>query len=204
MRKLVLATRNAGKEHELKALLAGLPLEVVSLRNYPDVPELVEDGDTFAANAAAKARQAAAFTGEMALADDSGLEVDALAGRPGVHSARFAGPRANDADRNAKLLEMLEGVPTERRTARFKAAMAVAWPGGGCGLPGLLEVEEACEGLITEAPRGDGGHGFDPVFLYGPAGRTFAEMTIDEKNEVSHRGRAARTIRGLLLARTRS
>ncbi|MHB9059111.1 MAG: non-canonical purine NTP pyrophosphatase, partial [Bacillota bacterium] len=110
MRKLVLATRNAGKERELKLLLAGLPLEIASLRDYPEIPELVEDGDTFAANAAAKARQVAAFTGEMALADDSGLEVDALGGRPGVHSARFAGPGASDADRNAKLLEMLTGV----------------------------------------------------------------------------------------------
>ena len=199
MRKLVLATRNAGKERELRLLLAGLPLELVSLRDYPDVPDLVENGDTFAANAAAKARQVAAYTGEMALADDSGLEVDALGGAPGVRSARFAGPSATDADRITRLLEMLAGVPVERRTARFVAAMAVAWPGGGCPLPRLLQVEEICEGRIIDAPRGNGGHGFDPVFLYEPAGRTFAEMTIEEKNEVSHRGRAARAIRKLLL-----
>ncbi|MHB9112917.1 MAG: non-canonical purine NTP pyrophosphatase, partial [Thermoleophilia bacterium] len=135
--------------------------------------------------------------------DDSGLEVDALGGRPGVHSARFAGPGASDADRNAKLLEMLTGVPAERRTARFRAAMAVAWPGGGCGLPRLLEVEEKCEGRIIEAPRGTGGHGYDPVFFYEPAGRAFAEMTTEEKNEVSHRGRAARAMRDLLLKTSR-
>ncbi len=198
MRKLVLATRNAGKERELKLLLAGLPLEIVSLRDYPEMPELVEDGETFAANAAAKARQVAVYTGEMALADDSGLEVDALGGRPGVHSARFAGPGASDADRNAKLLEMLKDVPAGRRTARFKAAMAVAWPGGGCGLPRVLEVEEACEGRIVETPRGIDGHGYDPVFFFPPAARTFAEMTTEEKNLVSHRGRAALAVRELL------
>lgn len=199
MRRLVLATRNQGKEREFKELLAGLPFEVVSLAAYPNAPEIAEDGDTFAENALAKARQVAAFTGEIALADDSGLEVDAIGGRPGIHSARFAGPRASDLDRINKLLEMIQDVPPPGRTARFQAAIAVVWPFTGCGaFPKTLTVQESCEGTITTEPRGTGGHGFDPVFYYQPADKTFAEMTMAEKNEVSHRGRATRAMRALL------
>jgi XTP/dITP diphosphohydrolase len=201
VRRLVLATRNQGKEREFRELLADLPLAVVGLGAYPNAPEVAEDGSSFAENALAKARQVAAYTGEIALADDSGLEVDALGGRPGIHSARFAGPRANDADRIDKLLELLKDVPPPLRTARFQAAIAVVWPRDACGdVPRTLAVQESCEGRITEAPRGTGGHGFDPVFYHEPSGKTFAEMTMEEKNEVSHRGRAARAIRRLLLS----
>ncbi|MDI6870469.1 MAG: XTP/dITP diphosphatase [Bacillota bacterium] len=182
---LVVASRNRHKVEELRQLLAGLPVEVRSLADYPEAPEVVEDGDTFAENAVKKARAAVAFTGEWALADDSGLEVDALGGEPGVRSARFAGEPRDDARNNAKLLALLAAVPPERRTARFRCVVALAGPGGE-----LEVVEGAVEGRIVEELRGTGGFGYDPLFLLPDLGRTMAELTPEEKNLLSHRGRA--------------
>lgn len=190
---LVLATRNAGKVREMQALLAGLPVEVRSLGDYPDVPEVEESGSTFAENAELKARAVAAHTGELALADDSGIEVDALDGAPGVRSARFAGADASDEERNARLLELLEGVPPERRTARYVAAVTLAGPDGRAET-----VTGTCEGQIALAPRGTGGFGYDPIFLLPDRGLTAAEISPEEKNSISHRGQAVRKARDVL------
>lgn len=193
MTRLVLATRNEGKVREITSLLRDLPLEILTLRDFPGVPELAEEGDTFAANAAAKALAVARATGLMALADDSGLEVDHLEGAPGVRSSRFAGEKAGDAENNHKLLRMLAGVPRERRTARFRCVVAIALPDGRVSL-----AEGSCEGIITEEPRGATGFGYDPLFLVPGLGLTFAELDPGVKNEVSHRGRALRRAREVL------
>ncbi len=193
MTRLVLATRNEGKVREITSLLRGLPLEILTLRDFPGVPELAEEGDTFAANAAAKALAVARATGLMALADDSGLEVDHLEGAPGVRSSRFAGEKAGDAENNHKLLRMLAGVPRERRTARFRCVVAIALPDGSVSL-----AEGSCEGIITEEPRGGMGFGYDPLFLVPGLGLTFAELDPGIKNEISHRGRAMRRAREAL------
>ena len=193
MTRLVLATRNEGKAREITSLLRGLPLEILTLRDFPEVPELAEEGDTFAANAAAKALAVARATGLMALADDSGLEVDHLEGAPGVRSSRFAGEKAGDAENNHKLLRMLAGVPRDRRTARFRCVVAIALPDGRVSL-----AEGSCEGIITEEPRGAMGFGYDPLFLVPGLGLTFAELDPGIKNEISHRGRAMRRAREAL------
>ena len=184
-----MATRNRNKVRELQHLLADLGVEVLSLVDRPEVPDVVEDGDTFAANAVKKAHAVAAATGLPALADDSGLEVDALHGLPGVQSARYAGVGHDDAANNRKLLAALTGVPPARRTARFRCAIALADPTGALGA--AVEVREgACEGVILDAPRGANGFGYDPLFLYPELGRTFAELTLEEKSRLSHRARA--------------
>lgn len=181
----MVASRNRHKREELEQLLAGLPCELRALDEYPDCPEVVEDGATFVANAVKKARAAAGCTGEWALADDSGLEVDALNGAPGVQSARFAGEPRSDARNNEKLLALLAEVPPARRTARFRCVIALAGPAGE-----LETVEGAIEGRISESPRGIGGFGYDPLFLLPGLGRTMAELAPGEKNRLSHRGRA--------------
>lgn len=183
--KLVLATHNNGKVKELQELLAGTGLEVVSLAGYPEVPEVVEDGATFRENAVKKAREVAEAVGEVALADDSGLEVDVLNGAPGVYSARFAGEQHDDAANNQKLLHLLAGVPRDKRTARFRCVVAIAVPGGK-----TETAEGTCEGIITTVPRGEGGFGYDPLFLVPEYDKTFAELDPAEKNRISHRGRA--------------
>lgn len=192
----MVASRNRHKLVELEQLLAGVPVEVRALGDYPGSPEVVEDGDTFRDNAVKKAREAAAFTGEWALADDSGLEVDALGGEPGVRSARFAGEPTDDARNNAKLLSLLRGVSPGRRTARFRSVVALAGPDGE-----LETVEGTVEGRIIEAPRGTGGFGYDPLFLLPDLGRTMAELSPEEKNAVSHRGRAMAALARRLRAR---
>ncbi|MDQ7829608.1 MAG: RdgB/HAM1 family non-canonical purine NTP pyrophosphatase [Armatimonadota bacterium] len=184
---LVLATRNPGKIAELGALLGALPLEVRSLRDFPQVDELPEASETYVGNAVSKAVAAARATGYPALADDSGLEVDALGGEPGVHSARFLGPTATDVQRNAEILARLRGVPPERRTARFRAVVAVATPDGT-----VRAFEGVVEGRIAEAPAGEGGFGYDPIFLVPEYGRTMAELPPGVKNRISHRARAVR------------
>jgi XTP/dITP diphosphohydrolase len=193
-RPLVFATRNRGKLVELRELLPGI--EVRSLDELGDVPEVVEDQDTFAGNAAKKAREVA---GLPALADDSGLEVDALGGAPGVWSARYAGEGQGDAANNAKLLAALAGVPPERRTARFRAVLALADPRGPLG-DRVLTADGTCEGVILDAPRGTGGFGYDPLFFAPELGRTFAEAGVGSKSELSHRARAMRAMRPQLLA----
>ncbi|HSQ00904.1 MAG TPA: RdgB/HAM1 family non-canonical purine NTP pyrophosphatase [Candidatus Dormibacteraeota bacterium] len=188
---LVAATGNAGKLRELQALLADPAIALRSLADYPELPPVVEDGDTFLANARRKAHAVARHTGLPALADDSGLAVDALGGLPGVRSARFAadaGAGRGDAANVALLLERLRGVPAERRSARFHCAVVVARPDGR-----ELVAEGTCEGRIAEAPRGSGGFGYDPVFLFGE--RTFAELSAAEKDRVSHRARAIAALR---------
>ncbi len=183
--RLVLATRNRGKVNELAELLSPLGVEVLSLDNFPGVPEVEEDGDTFKANALKKALTVSLHTGEIALADDSGLEVDYLGGAPGVHSARFAGAGRDDMENNEKLLRLMKNVPPEKRTARFKCVVALTTPGGR-----TYTTEGACEGIIGSAPRGDGGFGYDPLFVVPEFGRTFAELDMETKNRISHRGRA--------------
>jgi len=188
---LVAATGNAGKLRELRALLADPAIALRTLADWPDFTPPPEDGDTFLANARIKAHAVALRTGLPALADDSGLAVDALGGLPGVRSARFAEDAAagrGDAANVALLLERLRDVPAERRTARFHCAVVVARPDGR-----ELVTEGTCEGIIAAAPRGRGGFGYDPVFLYGD--RTFAEIDAEEKDRVSHRARAIAVLR---------
>jgi XTP/dITP diphosphohydrolase len=181
---LVLATRNPGKVAELTRLLAGAPFRLEGLLAHPEAPEVAETGATYADNALLKARAVAQACGLPALADDSGIEVDALGGRPGVQSARYSGGGA--ADNVALLLRELRGVPPERRTARFRCVIAVVWPDGRERL-----VEGSCEGIIAEEPRGEGGFGYDPVFVDPGSGLTFAELSEERKNALSHRARAA-------------
>lgn len=195
-RRLIVATRNPHKAREIGTLLEGLPVEVLSLLELPDLPPVDEDRPTFAGNALKKAeavRAAAVACGAMVLADDSGLEAEALRGLPGVHSARFAGPGADDAANNRLLLEKMEGLPPEKRGARFCCAVALLFPDGGSCL-----VEESCSGRIAPFPRGREGFGYDPLFICGPAGLTFGEMGAEEKNRVSHRGKALRRARLLI------
>lgn len=190
MKKLVVATKNRGKALEVARMLEGTGWETVSLEDYPDAPEVEETGSTFAENAAIKAEAYARFTGELTLADDSGLEVDALDGAPGVMSSRFAD---TDAERNAKLLELLRDVPDGRRTARFRCAIAVAEPGGS-----VLTCEGSVEGAIARELRGEHGFGYDPVFYLPELGRHMAELSPEEKDAISHRGRALRLAREML------
>ena len=185
----MVATANPGKLREVRALLEGLNVEV-----FPAPPEALagieETETTFAENALIKAHAVAERTGHIALADDSGLEVDALDGAPGVLSSRFA---PTDEERNRKLLNLLKNVPDERRTARFRCAVAVVTPDGAS------EIHEGtCEGLIACAPRGSNGFGYDPLFLVPHLGRTFAEISSEEKNALSHRGKALRSAKEAL------
>lgn len=192
------ATRNPGKVREIRDFLAGLEVEVVGLDAFPGLPEVEEDGATFAENALKKARIAAAGTGLPALADDSGLEVEALGGRPGLYSARFAGPKASDEANNARLLAEMAAVPPGRRSARYRAAVALVVPGAG-GAGGWEAVREgACEGEILTAPRGEGGFGYDPLFLVPALGKTFAELSPEERQAWSHRFQALRALRPVL------
>jgi XTP/dITP diphosphohydrolase len=189
-RNLVLATLNRAKGRELVALLGDVPFEVRMLADWPGATSPEETADTYAGNALIKARAAVELTGCLVLADDSGLEVDALGGAPGLRSARFGGPGLSDAGRVQVLLDALRGVPAERRTARFRCAIAIVQPGGGEQL-----AEGTVEGLIAEVPRGRGGFGYDPVFFHPPLGRTLAELTEEEKARVGHRGLAVAAAR---------
>jgi XTP/dITP diphosphohydrolase len=193
---VVLATRNRGKLREIAPLLEGLGLELATIDELAPSAELREDADTFEENALAKARQAAAATGLPAIADDSGLEVDALGGAPGVFSARYAGPGADDGRNNAKLLGALRDVPPEGRRARYRCVAAFVDPARGME----LARAGACEGEILTAPRGDGGFGYDPLFLVPRLGRTMAELPLDEKNGLSHRAAAFRALAAALRA----
>lgn len=185
-RRLVLATENVGKARELADLVRDWGgIEVTSLAAFDGVGCPPENGASYRENAVLKARVVAAATGLPALADDSGLEVDALDGAPGLHSARWAGADANDADRVQKLLTSLAGVPEERRTARFRCVVALAWPDGR-----IETAEGSCPGRIAVASTGSGGFGYDPVFVSDELGRTFAVATAVEKQRVGHRGRA--------------
>lgn len=191
MKKLLVATTNAGKIREFRELLKPLGVEVVSPGDYPDLspPVVEESGATFETNASLKAHAFAEYYQLPALADDSGLAVDALGGAPGVYSARYAGPAATDAGNVAKLLETLKSTPGPERSAAFICVLCLALP----GRPEVHQFRGECRGSISTAPRGNGGFGYDPLFIH-PAfgGRSFAEITKDEKNRVSHRAEAAR------------
>ena len=185
-RVLVVSTGNVGKTKEIEEALADLSYRVRMLRDVvQDAPEVVEDGDTFLANARKKAVAGYLVTGLPTLADDSGLEVEALAMEPGVHSARYAGPDATDADNNRRLLQSLAEVPQEERGAQFRSVIVVIDSRGN-----EIVVEGTCKGTLLTSPRGEGGFGYDPLFLPEGHGRTFAEMASTEKNVISHRGLA--------------
>ena len=194
---IVIASSNRGKLAELGSLLADMPVALVSLGDVLDpVPVLTEEGDSFEANAGSKAQQACRATGMVVLADDSGLEVDALEGRPGVRSARYAGENATDAQNNEALLRALGGVPPERRRARFRCVLALVTPWEP---EAVRSVEGVCEGSIGLAPRGTHGFGYDPLFIVeGHQGRTMAELAASEKDALSHRGRAARAMKTVI------
>lgn len=203
---LVFATRNPGKLIELRQLLPEVSgvLEVIDVdeaarRLGRELPEVDEDADTFIGNAIKKAREVSAATGLPALADDSGLEVDALGGAPGVWSARYAGPGAGAAANNARLLAALAGVPADRRAARFRAVLALADTAGPLG-DDVITADGVCEGVILDAPRGTGGFGYDPLFLLPDRGQTMAELGAAQKGQVSHRARAMQAIKPRLLA----
>lgn len=195
---IILATHNRGKLSELCALLADLPVEVCSMVDVLGEPlAVVEDGETFEANALKKARAVAEVAHMVTLADDSGLEVDALGGRPGVRSARFASESATDGENNAALLEMLQDVEDAERAARFRCAMALVDPWDP---DGAIVVEGRCEGSVTRSPSGTGGFGYDPLFLVEGRSCTMAELSADDKNRISHRARALAAMRPHLVA----
>jgi XTP/dITP diphosphohydrolase len=183
--QLLVATRNRHKLKEIGAILADLNLELVAAADQPGLPEIIEDCPTIRDNAIKKAVETARVAGRLTLADDSGLEVDALNGQPGVRSARYAGDKATDHENNQKLLAALRGVPAEKRTATFRCVVAIA------DAAGLVDVVEGiCNGLITEEERGGGGFGYDPLFVPDGQVKTFAELSPDVKNRISHRAKA--------------
>jgi XTP/dITP diphosphohydrolase len=195
MTPIVLATRNRHKAAELEFFLRGLPVQVLTLNEIAQDAELREDGATFHANAAQKASIVHAATGHLALADDSGLEVFYLNGRPGVFSARYAGPSATDEENNEKLLAQMRGVPPRRRHAQFRSVLALA--------DGRTQefTEGSCPGRLAESPRGTNGFGYDPIFIPDGFDRTYAELTSEEKNRISHRSRAFAGMRHVLMRR---
>lgn len=192
LRRLVLGTRNAGKVEELRALLADLPIELLPASALDDPPDVEEDAETLAGNARKKANAFRTHAGLPALADDTGLEVAALDGRPGVHTARFAGPDATPEDNKQRLLEVLDGVANRR--ARFRTVVALVEADGTAHT-----FEGVCPGTITTDPRGDGGFGYDPLFQPDGYDQTFAEMPADTKNEISHRRKALDALRHFLV-----
>ena len=192
-RKLILATRNKGKLKEIQVLLSDLDIDIMSLDEAENAPHVVEDGKTFMENAFKKAKVIAEATGIMALADDSGLEVDALDGAPGVYSARYSGKNASDASNNEKLLADLEGVSSGKRSAHFSCVIIVYHPSGR-----LISTKARCEGEIAMNPSGDQGFGYDPVFYIPSIKRTMAQLSPEEKNSLSHRGKALKKLRSEL------
>lgn len=193
IRELVLATRNRHKGEELAALLGDLGVTIRTLDEFPDAPDVVEDGDTCEANAIKKARAIAQFTGLPAVADDTGLEVDALDGRPGIYAARYAGEDATYEDNCQKLLREMAGVPRERRTARFLTVAAIALPSDG-----IRVAQGTLDGAIAEQASGALGFGYDPVFLIPELGKTLAQLSADQKNTISHRAKAFAKMREIV------
>lgn len=187
MHTILLATNNMGKARELSSLIMGDRWEFTTPREQAIDLDVEETGVTFEQNAILKAKAFGRTSGLITLADDSGLEVDALDGAPGVYSARYAGPDATDEERNRYLLSKLSDVPDERRQARFRCVIAIAFPNGE-----MVMCKGECPGIITREPRGIDGFGYDPVFYFPQFNKTMAELTMEEKNEISHRGKAAR------------
>lgn len=191
--EVVIATYNQGKFGEMKAILAPFSLKLFSLKDYPEIPKVVEDGATFADNAKIKARTIARLTGRVTIADDSGLAVNALGGRPGVFSSRYGGENATDQERCEKLLDEMAEVPDGQRQAAFKCAIAVASPEGKSQV-----VEGECRGTVAFEPRGKHGFGYDPIFLVPKLGKTMAELEPEVKNRISHRARALKKLKHIL------
>ena len=197
--KLLLATNNIGKAREYQALLSGIPFSIVTMAEQGITIDVDETGSSFEENARLKACILARESGLLTLADDSGLEVDALAGKPGVLSHRYAGEGASDKDRNNFLLEKLKDIPEEKRAARFFCVIAIAAPDG------TVEIcSGECRGNITKTPRGEHGFGYDPIFFVPEMGKTMAELSPEEKNRISHRARAAEKAREVLIKRGRT
>ena len=196
MTELLVATTNQGKFAEVRAFLKNLPLTILSLKSLGSWPAVLEDGATFEENALKKARMLAEYSGMLTLADDSGLEVAALDGAPGIYSARYGGEEGNDDKNNEKLLRELQGIAEEKRGARFVCALALCAPESR----GMKEwtVRESCEGLIAFDLRGQNGFGYDPLFFYPPFGKTFGEIDRETKATVSHRGKALRRLAEML------
>lgn len=191
--EIIVASRNRGKVREIRRALKGLRLRILSLDDFSDVPEVEEDGKSFAENALKKARFYARYFGKPALSDDSGLEVDNLGGLPGVHSARYSGERATNRENNEKLLREMEGLPTSKRGARFRCVIAVAAPDE------KEEVAEgSCRGRIGFKEEGRKGFGYDPLFIVPRLKKTMAQLSIEEKNRISHRGKALRKLRRII------
>jgi XTP/dITP diphosphohydrolase len=187
MKKFIIATRNKGKLSEIAEILSGLPFNVISMEEAGISEDIEEYGNSFEENAMIKAKEVFKLTGEMVMADDSGLEVDYLNGAPGIYSARFAGCDATDEDKNNKLLSMLQGVPFEKRSARFVCAIAVIFPDNS-----NFTVKGICEGHIGFKPEGNNGFGYDPLFYMSEYNMTTAQMESEEKHKISHRGKALR------------
>lgn len=190
---MILATKNRGKIRELKALLEELVVDVGSLLDYPEMPDVLEDGSSFFENALKKARAVSEYTGAPVVADDSGLVVECLGGRPGIHSARYAGPRASDEDNYRKLLEEMRGVPESQRAAAFRCSLVLYHPDGT-----YRSFEGMLEGFIARQPRGTQGFGYDPVFIVPEYGKTVAELPSEVKNRISHRARAFQELKKAL------
>ena len=193
MKKVIFATGNQGKMKEIREILGDLDIELLSLKDAGIHADIVEDGKTFEENAQIKARTICNLTGEIVLADDSGLEIDYLNKEPGIYSARYMGEDTSYHIKNANLIERLEGVPDEKRTARFVCAIAAAFPDG------TIETRRATiEGRIAQEPAGENGFGYDPIFYLPDRGKTTAQLSAEEKNEISHRGKALRQIKEIL------
>ncbi len=190
--RLLLATRNRDKVEEIREALAGLEIDLLTVDELGPLPEVIEDQETLKGNAIKKAATLASLSGLLSLADDTGLEVDALNGAPGVYSSRYSGENATYAENVTRLLRELEGVLPAERTARFRCVIAIA------DARGVETVDGVCEGLIIDEPRGTGGFGYDPVFMVPDTGKTMAELSMAEKNRISHRGRALARMRVVL------
>ncbi len=194
--QLVLATNNEDKIREMKNLLDDLQVTILTKRDFLEFPDVEETGSTLEENALLKAKAISQFCDLPALADDTGLEVDALSGAPGVYSSRFAGENATYADNVNKLIESLKGVPKEKRTARFRCVITICWTDGR-----IDTVDGIVEGFIAKEATGSAGFGYDPIFFYPPSGKRFSEMAVDEKNAISHRGKALQAARTLIIDR---
>jgi len=193
MLEIVLATRNRDKIKEIKKLLNSINARLVSLEDFPGCPEVAEDGETLEENAKKKALVVSQYTKKLSLAEDTGLEVEALGGAPGIHSARFAGDNATYEDNNRKLLKLMEKLPIEKRKAKFRCAAVLAKPDGG-----VVTCEGVCEGMIAFEMKGESGFGYDPVFLVLSYGKTFAELGEKIKNRISHRAQAFAKIKKII------
>jgi len=188
--ELIIATRNRGKVREIRRALKGLGLRIYTLNEFSDVPEIEEDGKSFSENALKKARFYSRFFGKLTIADDSGLEVDSLKGLPGIYSARYAGKGASNRENNRRLLREMEGIPLSKRGARFKCAIAIVSKGGK-----EVVAEGSCKGRIGFREVGKKGFGYDPLFILPQYGKTMAQLTLEKKNRISHRGKALKKVR---------